>query len=225
MSEGPRIKLRTARRIAEEIQDMLAPACERIIIAGSIRREKADVGDIELVIEPRYETVEERMNLFDTKPVQYCLLEKQIEQRHTEGILRPQYRSDGVVKAWPKSWTNTSRYVSALYSPNGVEEFKLDMFIQRPDRLRVWGWQLLLRTGPGEGNQLLVTQRQKGGLKPPDMVVSDGSVTTTSGIPIVLETEAQVFEEWHMVYVPPQQRTPSAYIEARRQWLHLNPSR
>ncbi|KAB2863390.1 MAG: hypothetical protein F9K46_05890 [Anaerolineae bacterium] len=127
--------------------------------------------------------------------------------------------------AYPKAFTATSRYLSLWYCPNETETIPLDLFIQREDRLNVWGWQTVLRTGPGEANQLLVTSRQKGGLLPPTFVVKDGAVTTTSGIPIVLETEEAVFEAWHMVYVPPQQRTPSAYIEARRQWLHLNPSR
>lgn len=41
-----------ALAVAEALRDYLAPACVRIEIAGSIRREKPEVKDIELVCEP-----------------------------------------------------------------------------------------------------------------------------------------------------------------------------
>ena len=47
-----RISLAEADAIAERIRALLAPHCDRIEIAGSIRRRKADVGDIELVCIP-----------------------------------------------------------------------------------------------------------------------------------------------------------------------------
>jgi len=43
----------TAYKIALEVLEQLKPHCERIEIAGSIRRKKAEVGDIELVIIPK----------------------------------------------------------------------------------------------------------------------------------------------------------------------------
>lgn len=46
-----------ALKIAEEIKAELSPYCERIEIAGSIRRKKPDVKDIEIVAIPKpYET-------------------------------------------------------------------------------------------------------------------------------------------------------------------------
>jgi DNA polymerase/3'-5' exonuclease PolX len=44
--------LSQARQIAEKYKALLAPYCERIEIAGSIRREKPEVGDIEIVTIP-----------------------------------------------------------------------------------------------------------------------------------------------------------------------------
>lgn len=219
MSDGPRIQRATAERIAHDLEALLTPSCQRLVIAGSIRRQKADVGDIELVIEPRYEAIEQRVNLFETKLVQRCALEQQVRTLFEMGIVQPRFKENGTVMAWPKSFTNDSRYLATWYTPNDQERIKLDLFIQRPDRLRVWGWQLLLRTGPSEANTLLVTARPKGGLLPPDFVVRDGTVTATSGLPIALETEEQVFEAWHMVYVPPQQRSVATYKAARYAWL------
>jgi DNA polymerase/3'-5' exonuclease PolX len=46
------MELKCAREIAEQLVERLAPYCERIEIAGSTRREKAEVGDIEIVAIP-----------------------------------------------------------------------------------------------------------------------------------------------------------------------------
>lgn len=42
-----------ALAVAEDLVSLLAPSCERIAIAGSLRRRKPEVGDIELVAIPR----------------------------------------------------------------------------------------------------------------------------------------------------------------------------
>ena len=47
-----RVPLARAQVVAAEVVALLAPACERIEIAGSVRREKTDVGDIEIVCTP-----------------------------------------------------------------------------------------------------------------------------------------------------------------------------
>ncbi len=46
-------KLNQAIEIAERVKAQLAPHCDRIEIAGSIRRRKAEVGDIEIVAIPK----------------------------------------------------------------------------------------------------------------------------------------------------------------------------
>ena len=51
------MELQKALNIAEKVKSLLAPHCERIEIAGSIRRKKADVKDIEIVAIPKaYDT-------------------------------------------------------------------------------------------------------------------------------------------------------------------------
>ncbi|KKM92421.1 hypothetical protein LCGC14_1218690 [marine sediment metagenome] len=48
------MELHQAELIANELLKILEPACERVTIAGSIRRQKPDVGDIELLCIPKY---------------------------------------------------------------------------------------------------------------------------------------------------------------------------
>lgn len=47
------MKLEQALEIAEKVKASLAPHCERIAIAGSIRRKKPEVKDIEIVAIPK----------------------------------------------------------------------------------------------------------------------------------------------------------------------------
>jgi len=48
-----KIPLYEAEQIAQRVIAVLAPHCERIEIAGSIRRRKPEVGDIEIVASPK----------------------------------------------------------------------------------------------------------------------------------------------------------------------------
>jgi DNA polymerase/3'-5' exonuclease PolX len=47
------MRLEQATAMAEDVKGQLAPHCHRIEIAGSIRRRKAEVGDIEIVAIPK----------------------------------------------------------------------------------------------------------------------------------------------------------------------------
>jgi hypothetical protein len=53
MSAGIAIPRVTALRVAESLRATLYGACDRVEIAGSIRREKPQVHDIEIVVVPR----------------------------------------------------------------------------------------------------------------------------------------------------------------------------
>ena len=47
------MNLSAARRLAERIEVELQPHCDRLVIAGSIRRHRPEVGDIDLVCLPK----------------------------------------------------------------------------------------------------------------------------------------------------------------------------
>jgi len=53
MSKEIKYQYATAYKIALEVLEQLKPHCERIEIAGSVRRKKAEVGDIEIVAIPK----------------------------------------------------------------------------------------------------------------------------------------------------------------------------
>src|SRR5262245_52210103 len=53
MSTATRMPLTEAVPIAENVYRILAPSCDRITIAGSIRRQRPTIGDVEILCIPR----------------------------------------------------------------------------------------------------------------------------------------------------------------------------
>ena len=47
------MKLDLALKLAERIVTEITPYCDKVVIAGSIRRKREEVGDIDIVVEPR----------------------------------------------------------------------------------------------------------------------------------------------------------------------------
>lgn len=121
-----KLPLHHASRLANRLVELLSPHCERIDIAGSVRRGKSEVGDIELVCEPK----KIGTDIFgqSEKPV-----------LEFWAVLRPFQRIMGNVDG-------TGRYYKYKI-PTGwdvPEYIQLDLFIPQPhDYYR----QLAIRTG------------------------------------------------------------------------------
>jgi len=71
-----RYKYEDAMKIANEIKDWLSPYCEKIIVCGSLRRKKAEVGDIEILCVPHGVFELEVFNLIREKKLDYRLNKK-----------------------------------------------------------------------------------------------------------------------------------------------------
>jgi DNA polymerase/3'-5' exonuclease PolX len=113
------MNLNQATGIAERIRSELAPRCERIEIAGSIRRRKPEVGDIEIVCIPKtWETG--------------LLFGREI-------IRDPEFCA--LVNRWPSvKGKPTGKYTQRRL----LEGINLDLFIARPEN---WGLIFAIRTG------------------------------------------------------------------------------
>lgn len=120
------MKLEYAKAIAEELVKQLAPHCERIQIAGSIRREKPEVKDIEIVAIP--------------KPYEIGLFES--------GIATVVNRWEKVKGELPCKYTQRIITHSVLTGSNfNVAGIKLDLFFATPKN---WGLILAIRTGSAD---------------------------------------------------------------------------
>ena len=124
------MNLQKAKTIANGICSELAPHCDRIAIGGSIRRQKAEVGDIEVVCIP----VMVKVGLFGDIPEvspEFC----QLVNRWT------------AVKGSPKG-----KYTQRIL-PEGI---KLDLFMATPDN---WGLIFAIRTGSKRFSHLNLASR------------------------------------------------------------------
>lgn len=153
MSAGKPIPLAEASAVAGELVAALAPGCERIAIAGSIRRQKPQVHDIELVAMPRVRAVSDG-SLWGTT-VDVDLLEETLGRMlRAGGIARRAvtlHRADGSSEA---SHRMGPRYKALVYGGLPV-----DLFVVRPPA--EWGVVFALRTGPGDWNTRLVTDAHR----------------------------------------------------------------
>lgn len=138
-------KLEEAMPIAHFAAGKLAPHCELIDIAGSIRRKRTHVGDIEIVCAPR------RVEHFNTKPKSFAQLvdlfsEPAKEERHMPESIGffPENEFIQIVNGWTKiKGEPTGRYTQRIIPPG----IKLDLFMTTvEDYYR----QLVIRTGSAD---------------------------------------------------------------------------
>lgn len=148
MSQGEPMPWAEAWAVAEGLLADLAPVCERAAIAGSLRRRRPMVRDIELVVAPRFR--DEPDGLFDTRRVD-CL-EEWIAGELGMGRLRLRrveaHRESGVTELTTRN--------GAAYKALEAAGLPVDLFIVRPPA--TWGVIFGLRTGPGQWNTRLVTE-------------------------------------------------------------------
>lgn len=180
-----RLPLARAQQLANAIRDELAPGCARIEIAGSIRRRKPEVGDIEIVAIPKRSG-----GLFDDQSALDPLL---AALEGTGRFVRikggDKYKQYEVVKA-------------------GV---KLDLFLCEPE---TWGWIFMLRTGPEDFTKRLVLAEQHGGCRPDHISFREGRLWRrvetpghmTRDVPLDTPEERDVFEALGMKWVEPWDR-------------------
>lgn len=147
-----KLPLRDAAALALLMCERLKPYCRRIEIAGSIRRRKSEIGDIELVAMPYFSD-----DLFGSSTGDHKL----------NGV---DWESFGrVVK-------NGNKYKQIEL----FEGVNLDLFIVTPPAQ--WGVLFLIRTGSAEFSHRFVTSKQAGGLLPSYLKVKDGAIWSRNHI-------------------------------------------
>jgi DNA polymerase/3'-5' exonuclease PolX len=131
-----KLPLAIAKEVADQLITALHPVAKRIEVAGSIRRHKADIGDIEIVCSPTVEL--------------YDMLDYWLAQGHIS------HRS-------PKCWGFKLR--SFRFPVQHLDDsVQVDLFLQ-PDP-STWGVNMMIRTGSAEFSRKMVTKRSQGGFMP-----------------------------------------------------------
>ena len=125
------------------IRPFLAPLCERIELAGSVRREKPRVKDIEVLVIPK---VSEQFNMFGEPAKADDLLYSVLQNECAGGDV------------WEKRPSITGRYSFGrqnkllIHKPSGIP---VDIFSADAEN---WGMAMVVRTGPKEFNTAIMSR-------------------------------------------------------------------
>lgn len=181
------MEYKRALKIAEHYVDLFAPHCERIQIAGSIRRKKPQVKDIEIVAEPR---IVVQKDMFGYVVAEVTALDPVFAslQENGEGLF---------IK-------NGNRYKQIQLMGPGMSGIKLDLFLVLPPAQ--WGVILMIRTGPAEFSRRIVSQKFKGGLLPDHLWVEEGMVQDGTSY-YTMPEEEDYFRVLGIAPTPPELRS------------------
>lgn len=175
-----------ALAVAQELQALLAPACSRIAIAGSLRRLKPEVSDIELLFVPRLS--ERQDGLFDTKIVDVC--DEIVQNLLASGVIVPRPNVHGHT-----CWGERNKL--AIHSPSGIP---VDLFGTSEAN---WWVSLVIRTGSKETNLRLTTGANKQGAS---LMAYGGGVKWSDGSVTPAISEQHVFAMCGIPYLEPPKR-------------------
>lgn len=176
--------------VAREICDRLSPVTERLIVAGSLRRRKAHVGDVEILYIPRLIT--EPCDLFGgTRP--RSLANVEIDQMLAEGVLEKRLSTTGAC-----SWGLLNKL--AVHVRSGIP---VDLFATTED---AWYNYLVCRTGPAGLNTRIASEAKR--LNMMWHPYGDGFSVGRFGQrpPIKIRSEREVFETVGLPYMEPWER-------------------
>lgn len=191
MSATTKTPLAEARRTAAHIANSLAPFCHTIEVAGSIRRERPLVGDIEIVALPRRQTDLMGSIVPGLMPLEAFLRERDVQ------IIKGGY--DAKKKTLQK-------YIQFRYG-----RYSVDLFL--PESPSHWGSIFTIRTGSHDFNMWLMNVRTpQVGIK-----FIDGLLYTWQRVLIATPEEEDVFNALQMYFVPPEKRDGGGWMEYVRE--------
>lgn len=184
-----KIELVQASKIAHDIVELIRPSTDRLEVAGSIRRKKSVVGDIEIVC----------IQNDREKLLKYL---GEVGQTIKPGV-------PGVIPWTPKA---DSRYIRVRLDV----DMNLDIFVARPEN---WGGLFMMRTGSGvglDGNPFngfipRIFKRWKtmsGGGR-----MTEAMPTMPTGEQLPVPEEQDFFDLLDMDFVPPEERIDHKVIK------------
>jgi DNA polymerase/3'-5' exonuclease PolX len=173
--------LATALIIARELGNLLAPACQRVEVAGSVRRLKKEVHDIDLVIWAIYQRTAD-VDMFG----------QETNVRFMPYELMGCLRKHVLMKPHAK-------IVSFAYRC-GMDQIPVELYLAEQDGSNFEAL-LQMRTGSTEFNLNLVSQARRRGLEyRAGYGLYRGEQRVDDG------TEAGIFQALEMRYTPPDRR-------------------
>lgn len=180
MSGNTRIPHSEALFIANRLVEAMRPHCDKLMIAGSIRRQVQMVGDIEIVALP---TWRRELDLFgDPVKAENLLYRWATTEAQAMGI----------------KWTKGLAPVGGYWKADLPTGESLDLFLPKPAG---WVAQVLIRTGSAEFTHGVVAHAPKRGYRFDDGVLKRGGEVVPVG------DERELFDLLGLKWVEPQHRS------------------
>jgi DNA polymerase/3'-5' exonuclease PolX len=176
------VNLITAERYAEKLTTWLLPFCDRIQVAGSIRRGCQECGDVDLVVIPKFNLVRDMFGVIESRRNQL--------HKHLAGYV-----------ADPE---NGAKWLAGEQNPDGrnylvqLKKCQLDIFCATHE---TWGTLLLCRTGSKEHNIWLADLvKRRGGHWNPYTYLRIGDTQHD------VSTEESIYRAVGLDYITPRKR-------------------
>lgn len=194
MSEKKKWPRAEAEAVARELVQALEPSCEQIVIAGSIRRRKELVGDIELVYIPKFKADFDRTHLFHV-PIKRNLADEAIKDLFCRCTIEKRLNVRGSF-----TWGENNKL--AVHNPTGIS---VDFFATRAN---AWWNYLVCRTGGAVSNTRIATEAQQSGWKwQPTREGFERASGPDQGRVVPMHSEREVFEFVKLPYLEPEERS------------------
>jgi len=174
--------------LAKEIKEMLSPHCHKIEIAGSLRREKPLVGDIEILFIPKQGEI---LKPGEFLPSNGPLTDPILSQLLENGTLTKRPKSNGTL-------TYGENIKLLLHTKTAIP---IDLFTAT---LQNWFNLLVVRTGGKETNIKIASQAKRAGI--PWKLSGSGFYNPQTGRTISMKSEEEVFKTVGLPYLTPQER-------------------
>lgn len=180
-----------ALAVARELCEILKPVTERILVAGSLRRRKDLVGDVEILFIPKEGMMPDPSSLFG-EPVQTNLAELAFATLLKDGRLSKRPNKDGGT-----AWGLKNKL--AVHEASGIP---VDLFTADEEN---WACLSVCRTGSAASNERICNAAIARGLKwaPYGLGFLD---RRTDDLVIRCRTEQEVFNAVGLAYREPWER-------------------
>lgn len=183
------LRLTQAQVFSVHIKNWLAPFCETIVVAGSVRRRMQHCNDIDLVVVPKFTEVRDLLgNVDERRNLLRCELEAYVGSRSGVPL--------SGVAAW-RNESNTPPAIGATIFYLSLPKCDLDVFCATQETL---GTVVLCRTGSVEHN-IWLCERAKamgGHWDPPRGLRLAGKTYA--------RTEEEIYAALEMPWIPPENR-------------------
>jgi DNA polymerase/3'-5' exonuclease PolX len=175
-----------AKAVAAELTHYLLPVTERLICAGSLRRRKAEVGDVEFLFIPKFGHISDGTLFGD----EGSLVDEQLQTLQDMGILAKRTTVNGTTTYGPKNKL-------MVHCSSGIP---VDLFTATAEN---WWNYIVCRTGPSENNIRIADAAKRLGCK---WHPYGPGFTDEHGRIIPMDSEAAVFEFVGLPYLEPWHR-------------------